>query len=440
MKKVKFIILFVIVSFMLLMASNSVNAASAQISCNSSATVGDSITISVSGSAVQWNLKLKVNGTVIASSSELENYEGNKAISMSGVYNVAKEGNLTVTLEGSITEASDGSTIRSFASKTITVNAKKEEQAPTPTPTPTPEPEPTPTPSENKNNSEKTSELTAITVDGTKYTNGQTVPAVENSKNSVKVLAVGTSNYSIKVNGNSVSGTTVKLEEGTNEIVVTNLNDGQSIKVYLSRKAKENTTPNIIDESAEEEETKKELKLSKLEVQDFDFSPAFSEDTYAYTINVDMDKKNISKLNLTAIANDESAKVTIQGNENFKEGENIVYIILESADGSKKVTYQITVNKTRTSSEVINVQESDNAKSASDDKANLVDRMIFSVVIVVTILVGGIIITITLIIINNKKEKEEQFENKEELNTNEENEIEEESKRVKNKHKGKRFK
>ena len=90
MKKVKFIISFVIVSFMLLMASNSVNAASAQISCNSSATVGDSITISVSGSAVQWNLKLKVNGTVIASSSELENYEGNKAISMSGVYNVAK--------------------------------------------------------------------------------------------------------------------------------------------------------------------------------------------------------------------------------------------------------------------------------------------------------------------------------------------------------------
>ena len=371
MKKVKFIISFVIVSFMLLMASNSVNAASAQISCNSSATVGDSITISVSGSAVQWNLKLKVNGTVIASSSELENYEGNKAISMSGVYNVAKEGKLTVTLEGSITEASDGSTIRSFASKTITVNAKKEE--PAPTPTPTPEPEPTPTPSENKNNSEKTSELTAITVDGTKYTNGQTVPAVENSKNSVKVLAVGTSNYSIKVNGNSVSGTTVKLEEGTNEIVVTNLNDGQSIKVYLSRKAKENTTPNIIDESAEEEETKKELKLSKLEVQDFDFSPAFSEDTYAYTINVDMDKKDISKLNLTAIANDESAKVTIQGNENFKEGENIVYIILESADGSKKVTYQITVNKTRTSSEVINVQESDNAKSASDVKSNLVD-------------------------------------------------------------------
>ena len=151
-----------------------------------------------------------------------------------------------------------------------------------------------------------------------------------------------------------------------------------------------------------------------------------------------MDKKDISKLNLTAIANDESAKVTIQGNENFKEGENIVYIILESADGSKKVTYQITVNKTRTSSEVINVQESDNAKSASNDKANLVDRMIFSVVIVVTILVGGIIITITLIIINNKKE--EQLENKEELNTNEENEIEEESKKVKNKHKGKRFK
>ena len=122
LKKIFSVILSIALLFIL---ENYSNAASATIQCSSEAKVNSPVTISVSGSAVQWNLNLKVNGKTIASSSEVENVEGNKAISFSGTYTPTSEENITVTLEGSATEASDGSTKTSFGSKTI--NVKKVE-------------------------------------------------------------------------------------------------------------------------------------------------------------------------------------------------------------------------------------------------------------------------------------------------------------------------
>ena len=77
--KLNLIGLFTIISLIIL-ATNS-NAASAKISANNEVEVGTPINISVTGSGVQWNLKLLVNGQEIANSSELENYQSNKSIS-----------------------------------------------------------------------------------------------------------------------------------------------------------------------------------------------------------------------------------------------------------------------------------------------------------------------------------------------------------------------
>lgn len=390
-----------------------------------------SVTVSVAGNeAAAVNLAVS-NGTLSSSTVDLMSSNSSTITCIAG-----SSGNVTISASGTVANYDSETEEKQSASKTVTIktanvdngsnnnsnsgNSSNNQGKST-----------------NNNSSKKDSNLTAITVDGIKYTNGQTVPAVENSKNNVKVLAVGTSRYSIKVNGNSVSGNSVNLEEGTNEIVVTNLDDGNSIKVYLSRKAKENTTPNVIDETTNEE-IKKELKLSKLEIKNFEMSPTFSEDIYAYVINIDMDKQDVSSLELETIANDENSKITIQGNENFKEGENIVYIILENENGTK-VTYQITVNKVKSSSEVIATAESNSLNAQNDGKANLMDRMIFSVVIIVVILLGGIIITIVLIVVNNKKEKEELINNSS-TNNDFENNVIEPRKVVKGKHKGKRFK
>ena len=119
MKKRIFSVIFAI--FLIFAINNYCKAATASIQCNNTAEINKTITISVSGSAVQWNLYLKVNGQLIASNSELDNVNGNKTISFSGNYTPQSEGNLTVTLEGSITEESNGSTIKSFGTRNISV-------------------------------------------------------------------------------------------------------------------------------------------------------------------------------------------------------------------------------------------------------------------------------------------------------------------------------
>ena len=88
--------------------------------------VGKTVKITVSGTGVQWNLKLKVDGEVLKTSSEFENYESNKNISFSVSYTPKTAGTKNVTLEGSVTEFSDGSTVKSFEPKIITVAEKQE--------------------------------------------------------------------------------------------------------------------------------------------------------------------------------------------------------------------------------------------------------------------------------------------------------------------------
>ena len=141
----------------LLIFSNETHAANATISCASTGETNKNITIYVSGSAVQWNLKLMVDGQVIARSSELENYESNIGISFSGVYTPTTTGTKTVSIVGSITDIS-GTTIDSFNTKTITVSA------PAPV-TPTEPTKPTtPTTPSNNNTTKPSTNNTSATV------------------------------------------------------------------------------------------------------------------------------------------------------------------------------------------------------------------------------------------------------------------------------------
>ena len=354
-KKIKFLLIGAFIIFFLLILSITSNAASASISCDSSATVGETITINVTGTGVQWNLDLIANGNVIASSNELDNYEGNKTISFSGTYTPTATGTINVRLEGSVTEASDGTVIRSFGSKTITVTE------PTPDPEPTPAPEPTPEPEPEQPSEEKPKfTLEAITIDETRYENGA-ILTVDNDKDSISVKAVDSSNYATTVNGNSISGFSVKLNEGTNTIVVTDLNGGGSVKVTVRRLAKEGETPpnvmenteaseNTIDEGTAEEDG---LKLNTLKIDGLELSPKFDPNVFSYTVNINMDKKDYSSLDIEAVANDDKATVSIDGNQNLQEGENIINIILTSEDGKEIVTYQLVVNKITSASEVV---------------------------------------------------------------------------------------
>lgn len=347
-KKIFSVILSIALLFVL---KNYSNAANATIQCSSEAKVNSPLTISVSGSAVQWNLHLKVNGQTIASNSEVENVEGNKTISFSGTYTPTSEGNITVTLDGSATEASDGSTITSFASKTVSV--KK---------------------AENNNNSNNASNSDS---NSNSNSNTQQQPQAKSNVATLANLGIkgkydftgfraAKTSYSVTVpneaesveiyaskgqSGQKITGTGVKqLKEGTNAInVVVTAEDGTTTKTYtinIERKSaeatdnkEENTEEQPEETSTEEEET---FGLKDLKIDGLELTPEFKTDVYEYSAELKEDK---TSLELTTIATEENAEIEVTGNEDLKDGENIITVIVKEKDTDKTATYQITVNK-----------------------------------------------------------------------------------------------
>ena len=88
--------------------------------------------------------------------------------------------------------------------------------------------------------------------------------------------------------------------------------------------------------------------LSSLVIKDVDLK-GFKPDVYEYKI----DFKDLDKLEIEAKASEEDATVEIIGNENLKNGENIITIIVRSKDGEMVVTYQIKANKTLSVKDIV---------------------------------------------------------------------------------------
>lgn len=432
MKKKIVSILFAIILIFAL--KNTCDAASASISCDSTATVGEKMTINVTGSAVQWNLELKVNGETIAKNSEVDNVDGNKNISFSGEYTPTKEGNVEVTLTGTVTEASDGSTIRSFTPKTVTV------KAPTPTTPSTPDNTGnTGNTSDNGNTSTPKStdarlanlgitpndfkgfkkdlyeysveipsnvgEVTvyAEPVKGAKVTSGTgKVSLKEGESKTVKIGVTAedgktTKTYTLTIKRRTVEEETkessearltslgIKPEEydfsgfksDKTDYAVEIPNDVKEIEIYataMNAKAQINgigkislqdgkNTLNVeviaedgtkktytIEvtrkeaENAGTTETTSEVKfgLSSLEVKGQTLSPTFRNETYEYTIGL---KEDLNSLEIEAKSSDNDATVEIIGNENLKQGENVITILVTNSKTNETATYQLIVNK-----------------------------------------------------------------------------------------------
>lgn len=85
----------------------------------------------------------------------------------------------------------------------------------------------------------------------------------------------------------------------------------------------------------------KDAELESLEVFPGTLSPEFSSDVYSYKVAVGSEETDLV---LSAIPSDSDSVVTVEGNENFKAGENIVTITVTSLSGVEK-QYKIYVNK-----------------------------------------------------------------------------------------------
>ena len=160
--------------------------------------------------------------------------------------------------------------------------------------------------------------------------------------------------YAVKgTDGQTISGTGNKtLTEGENAFNVTvTAEDGTTKKIYtinIRRKAKDETTNTEESEDTTdntengEEQPKEVFGLSELGITGFDLDPEFKTDIFEYKLQLKEDK---DKLDIITVATEANSNITITGNENLKNGENIITILVTNETGDKTATYQITVNK-----------------------------------------------------------------------------------------------
>lgn len=118
------------------------------------------------------------------------------------------------------------------------------------------------------------------------------------------------------------------------------LKEGENI-ITIIVTAEDGTTKNYEIKATKLEKGIQKLGLTSLKVKGTTIETMFKPEVYNYEIEI----KDITKLEIEAIANDETATVEILGNEELKEGENIITIIVATQEGEEQVTYQIKANK-----------------------------------------------------------------------------------------------
>lgn len=154
----------------------------------------------------------------------------------------------------------------------------------------------------------------------------------------------------------TVSGTGKKqLENGKNTVsVVVTAEDGTSktytININKSGNAKDNAKSNNQDGSK---------GLSELKIEGLTLSPEFDTNTYEYTTKYIGED---TKLNISAVATDSKFVVEVTGNEELKEGENIITILVSDSDGENVATYQVIVNKSLVDEEAVQKEQAEKRK------------------------------------------------------------------------------
>lgn len=365
--------------FLLILISLTVKSNADYSSNDPAVTSGETISITVSSSENLQNFDLKLTSYSGLTYKGCSNSSESAAVnSQTGQISYATLGGGTKNL-GTYTfvapEVSTKTTYKvifnindSTNTSIVTVNPKVTEQNPdtkpdnnTPTNPTTPSAPTTPTVTTSSNANVKMIKTSPVDFTGFKAskTSGYEV-TVENDVDKISVSVEkedSKASVSLLNKTNSDTGKSwVYIAEGNNEIVVTvTSEDGKNKKSYTinaTRKAKEEQVeePEEPEENPEEEPMEEIFGLAELSIEGLKFEPQFQTDIYEYKAEL---KENLEKLNITTLATEANSTIEIIGNENLKNGENIITIMVKDENDTKTALYQIIVNKTFEEQEVI---------------------------------------------------------------------------------------
>ena len=381
-KKIKILLINFFIFIVMVLCNSQVQAASASVSAsNNNVSVGETVTITITINGASWNLNL--SGAIQNSYADVTDDGLNTTKTYTTSFTPSSAGEHKITLTGTVTDTdlvtkanvNDGITI------TATENAPIEN-------TPPVENTPAETVTKSKNANLKNLGIRPNDFKGFKPGTTSYNATVPNDVEQVEVYATPQDSKS-KITGTGKQ----KLKEGKNELqVVVTAEDGtkKTYTINVTREAlvEENITntqseENIIENETNVDEVNKESKnsdLVKLEIAGYTLTPKFSPNIYEYTLDVNGD---MDKLDIVAEGANDNVKVEIVGNENFKDGENIITILVENQETKQNSTYQIVLNRTNVDIDTVNTTLNDAIKKANKVRYILIGVLVFVVICII---------------------------------------------------------
>lgn len=383
-KKVKYLfIVFLIVFFIKSYSYGmSVNLSNTSVSLKP----GGSTTVTVSASDATGNISVSSSNSAVATASINTNWLENNSAQVT--IKAISVGTATINVTGKV--ANNAGTSQTNVSKTINVSVI------------------------NSSSSSSTLTTQKITTTNSSTSSGKSVKMIVTSP--VDFSGFKASNngpYKVTVESNvSQLNITVKYTDGTAKTYTRNLQEGSnsiSVEGYtiiatrkVSENAGDNMVPNVGDEQNQDENTENEKSVDKLRLNNLvlddelnvRLDPNFDPEVFEYKVILGNDYLDLNELLISAIPNLENAKVTIEGNTNLTDGENLVTITVE-AEGYDSQTYTLRVIRGEVQEEIEPVN-SDNIVEDNSMKIKII------IAIAATLL---ILILIILIIILKKRKK-----------------------------------
>lgn len=160
-----------------------------------------------------------------------------------------------------------------------------------------------------------------------------------------------------------------KLENGANKVEVIVTAENGTKKTYTIEITREGKNEETATTAQTEETTVANENigdgLSSLKIEDLKIEPDFKTNVYEYRVKYIGEKE---KLDIEAKTTNSNYKVEITGNNELKEGENIITILVSDANSNNIATYQVIVNKSLVDEETLAKEQEQKQKEEQKKK------------------------------------------------------------------------
>lgn len=186
-----------------------------------------------------------------------------------------------------------------------------------------------------------------------------------------------------------------KLEKGTNTVEVTVTAESGNKKIYtieITREGKNEAKSEETSATTQTEETTNANEnigdgLSSLKIENLKIEPDFKTNVYEYRVKYIGEK---DKLDIEAKTTNSNYTVEITGNNELKEGENIITILVSDANSNNIATYQVIVNKSLVDEEALAKEQEQKQKEEQKKKMIIAGGIGAGLIVFVIVIVAVI--------------------------------------------------